>query len=471
MTDHAYDIETYPNCFTCTIQQVDQGEPRTFEISDYKNEAPELINYLRSIGGNGDRLVGYNNLGFDYPVIHMLMQMGHQVTANVLYEKAMAIINSQNGPDKWVHMVRPKNRFIEQLDLYKIHHFDNSARATSLKILEFNMRMDNIQDLPFPVGTVLNQEQIQTLIIYNQHDVEATIKFYHESKAMIEFRETLTKKYGRDFMNHNDTKIGKDYFIMQLEAAGVQCYEYGPDGRQPRQTKRDCIPLNDVILPWIQFRNPEFQRVANWLRQQTITETKGVFKDLTATVGGIDYVFGLGGIHASVQGQIFESDDEYVIMDIDVEAYYPSTAIAQRFKPAQYPDIFCDIYADLKQQRKNFPKGTPENAMLKLALNGVYGDTNSKFSVFYDPYMTMGITLNGQLLLCLLAENLITIEGLKIIQVNTDGMTVRMPRKNVPYFRFIVQWWESITNLTMEEAEYSRMFVRDVNNYIAEYAA
>ena len=66
--------------------------------------------------------------------------------------------------------------------------------------------------------------------------------------------------------------------------------------------------------------------------------------------------------------------------------------------------------------------------MLKLALNGVYGDSNNVFSVFYDPLFTMSITLNGQLLLCLLAENLMeNVPGLKIIQCNTDGITVRIP--------------------------------------------
>lgn len=44
-----------------------------------------------------------------------------------------------------------------------------------------------------------------------------------------------------------------------------------------------------------------------------------------------------------------------------------------------------------------YAKGTPENAMLKLALNSVYGDSNNQYSVFYDPMYTMKITVNGQL--------------------------------------------------------------------------
>ena len=245
--------------------------------------------------------------------------------------------------------------------------------------------------------------------------------------------------------------------------------DYGPAGRTPRQTKRDSIALNDAILPWIAFENPEFTRVLNWLREQTITETKGVFTDLIATVNGFDFVFGLGGIHGSVSSETAESTDEMVIVDIDVESYYPSTAIAQRFKPAHFPDVFCDIYAGLKEQRKSHKKGTAENAMLKLALNGVYGDTNNQFSVFYDPLMTMQITLNGQLLLCKLAENLMTIPGLRMTQANTDGLTLYVPRMYMDQFDLIVYAWEAMTNLKMEKNIYSKMFIRDVNNYIAVY--
>ena len=107
--------------------------------------------------------------------------------------------------------------------------------------------------------------------------------------------------------------------------------------------------------------------------------------------------------------------------------------------------------------------------MLKLALNGVYGDSNSAFSVFYDPLFTMSITLNGQLLLCKLAESLMQIGGLQLIQVNTDGLTVRVPRSNKYQVDSVRELWELMTKLELEEALYKSMMIRDVNNYIAVY--
>ena len=463
--DFVYDLETYPNIFTMAVMHVDAPFQWVFEISDWKNDSVrivEFIDYLRFINA---RMVGFNNLGFDYPILHFLYR-AKELRAIDLYRKAQAIIDAQDA-DKWAHQVYPSDRLVPQIDLYKIHHFDNKARATGLKALQFNMRSDSIEELPFAPGSMIEASQVDTLIRYNLHDVEETRKFYHHTASMIAFREELSKKYDRDFLNHNDTKIGKDYFIMQLEAAGVACYEFTQAGRTPRQTLRPQIALRDAILPWIEFKQPEFTRVRDWLKSQVITETKGVFKDLTATVNGFTFVFGLGGIHGSVENRVIEADDHTMIVDLDVTSYYPNLAIVNEFYPEHLGKTFSAIYKTLFEQRKSYPKKSAESAMLKLALNGVYGDSNNQFSPFYDPLFTMQITLNGQLLLCLLAERLMTIQGLRLVQVNTDGLTAHLPRSVKPQLDEIAAQWQRQTRLMLEEALYSRMFVRDVNNYLA----
>ena len=468
MNDYIYDIETYPNVFTLAVEHANAPLRWCFEISDFRNDSRDICVFLRSVADRGGRLVGFNNVGFDYPVIHTLMLMGVS-DAKTLYDKAQAIIKSQNEENRFAHIIPVNDRLITQIDLYKIHHFDNKARATGLKVLEFSMRSQSISDLPFPPGTMIAPDEIETLRTYNLHDVAETKQFYQYTLPMIEFREELTKKYKRDFLNHNDTKIGKDYFIMRLEEAGIECFEYVNNVRTPHQTKRPVIELKDAILPWIEFKQPEFTRVLNWLKAQSITETKGVFTDLTATVNGFEFVFGLGGIHGSVESKVIESDDERIIEDLDVTSYYPNLAITNSFFPAHLGKEFCTIYKTLFEQRKAYPKKSTESAMLKLALNGVYGDSNNKFSPFYDPLFTMSITLNGQLLLCLLAEQLMKIPGLEMIQVNTDGLTVSVPRSRKSDVEGARLWWEELTKLNLEEVTYRSMMIRDVNNYIAVY--
>ncbi len=467
--DYVFDIETYPNVFTLAVEHAEAPMCWLFEISDLRNDSREIVEFLQFLKDTNSRLVGFNNLGFDYPVLHTLIRMGKS-DANTLYQKAMAIINSQDEDDRWMHQVNPADRFVTQIDLFKIHHFDNKARATGLKMLEFNMRSDNIEDLPFKVGTELNAAEIEVLKKYNRHDVSQTKAFLKHTTDMIAFREKMCALYpGKDWINYNDTKIGKEFFTMKLEEAGVSCYDYGPKGRTPRQTKRPVIHLKDAILPWINFQQPEFNRVLNWLKTQSITETKGVFNDLTAIVDGFCFVFGLGGIHGSLESRVVESDADNVIVDLDVASYYPNLAISNGFYPQHLGKEFCTIYKNLYEQRKTYPKKSAESAMLKLALNGVYGDSNNQFSVFYDPLYTMTITLNGQLLLCKLAEYLLWIDGLPLIQVNTDGLTVRVPRKNKCRVDDAVVMWQTLTGLQLEEAIYKVMMIRDVNNYIAQY--
>jgi hypothetical protein len=61
------------------------------------------------------------------------------------------------------------------------------------------------------------------------------------------------------------------------------------------------------------------------------------------------------------------------------------------------------------------------------------------------------------------------IDGLEMVQANTDGVTVRVERDKLKSVEAVCKEWEKETKLELESAYYSRMFIRDVNNYIAEY--
>lgn len=471
--DYIYDIETYPNCFTFAAKHEFTGERYLFEFSYRKNQLADLMGFLQSLHLNKSRMVGYNNLHFDYPVIHFILQYFwcgavDTLTPYMIYEKATSIIFSNNP---FEHMIWDNERYVEQLDLLKIHHFDNNAKRTSLKMLEFNMRVHNIEDLPFPPGTFLEPDQIDTLIKYNVYgDVDNTGLFYFKSLEHIEFREELCEKYGSRFLNYSNTKIGSEYLRLKLEESNPKsCYEYVNNERVTRQTPRPSINLDEVIFPYVQFTHPEFKRVRNWLAAQTITETKGVFKDLHCTIDGFTYVFGTGGIHGSIESQIVSSDNEHVIIDLDVASYYPNIGIKNRVYPEHLGVQFCDDYEDIYFERKKYKKGTPLNKALKESLNASYGNSNQIYSFLYDPKYTMTITINGQLMLCMLAEYLRNIPGLQMIQINTDGLTVKVRRDQAESVNQIAKFWEQLTGLELEEARYSRMFIRDVNSYIAEY--
>ena len=256
---------------------------------------------------------------------------------------------------------------------------------------------------------------------------------------------------------------------LEQHTPGICFYQDGDDKKQKRQTSRSTMNLRDAVFPYINFRRPEFQRIKDYFISQTITETKGVFTDLECTINDFKFVFGLGGIHGSIKSQAIHSDDEYIIRDIDVKSFYPNIAIANRVYPAHLGEPFCDIYKDVFEQRKTYPKKTAMNNTLKLAMNAVYGCSNNKHTSFYDPLYTMTITINGQLLLCLLAESLMDIPGLTMIQANTDGVTVRVPRNLSSQVDVVCRAWETFTGLELEDVNYKSMFIRDVNSYIGVF--
>jgi len=462
----AYDTEIYPNIFSFVGVDMWSDALIVFEISDRRNDLSAFLQYLAFLRDNRVQMVGFNNINFDYPVIHAMMMAGNAATYQLAYDKATSIIHSN---DRWGHLIWPSDRFIPQIDLFKIHHFDNVARSTSLKALQVNMRSESVEDLPYKPGTHLTDDQKDELIDYNIHDTTETKKFGLKSWSMVEFRRELSDRYNRDFTNHNDTKIGKDYFIMRL--GDDKCYHRHNGKRLPNQTVRDSIDLSDVVFPYIRFQHPEFDRILQWFKAQTIRETKGVFTGVSCVVNGFDFDFGTGGIHGSIKNRVVRSDDDHVIIDLDVASYYPNIAIKNRLYPEHLGEEFCNIYLDTYNQRKDHAKGTPINAALKLALNGVYGDSNNVWSPFYDPKYTMSITINGQLLLCVLAEWLmLQVDGLEMIQVNTDGLTVRVPRGlGERQVDDVAKRWEAFTCLELERADYDVMAIRDVNNYLAVY--
>ena len=571
--DWVFDLETYPSVFTFAISSSDGKHVRVFEVSDRMNQTQEILNCLRYLAKNKQRMIGFNNLGFDYPVLHAIMEQAKEakrqgiqyyIDAGEVYNIAMAQI--QTARDGFAKVIKSEDEIIPQIDLFKINHFDNKARMTSLKMLEFNMLSDNIEDLPFPVGKHLTHSEIDVLKHYNLHDVLETKKFYHHNIPAIRLREDLSKKYSYNFMNHNDTKIGKDYFILELEKhqKGI-CYKVDSYGRRKmNQTKHKSIALKDCLFDYYNFKRPEFIALKDWFAKQTIKETKGVFTDieehllgdvakyaemdtkrikfktkptekevkdflklhplgwveeqelkaletlkdsqgnpvkekyidektgkekervvkvpkmsyygcfkiassLNVVVNGFRFDYGVGGLHGSLESAVVRSNDTDKLIDADVKSFYPNMAISNRIYPLHLGDTFCKIYKDVYVQRQSFGKGTPENAVMKLALNGVYGDSNNEYSPFYDSSFTMKITVNGQLSLSLLVDRLLDIPDLQVIQANTDGVTVKHPRIYEEQYYSICKKWEEDVQLELEFAHYKSMHIRDVNSYIAVY--
>ena len=457
-----WDIETFINCFLFCGVFEDSDEIFMFEISDRVNQRDALLSHLSYLENCKCKMVGYNSVGFDYVVTHELLNNPHTFDAQKAWQLCQQIIHSQNQQNQ--NAIRVNERKIPQVDLYLVNHFNNANKRTSLKSLQFAMRSESVEDLPFDPSIPLTFPQMDELKKYNVHDVLETKKFGKKCRHLITMRQELLDQgiLTGDVLNYNDVKIGVEYLIKKIGRA--KCFVKGSN---PKQTFREVVNFKDIILPKIFYRTEPFQAVHEWFKNQVVyPKREGERPKLETTLGNLQFHFGLGGVHASVSNSKFESTETHIIKDIDVTGMYVSVAIANGFYPEHLGQDFTVAYRQLQKDRAQYKKGTTMNAVLKLAGNGVYGKSNDVYSCFYDPKYTYTVTVNGQLQLIQLVEVLSLIPGLELIQANTDGITVRMPRAVDAYFQAWKLDWEQNTGLKLEEVEYDKVWIRDVNNFI-----
>lgn len=476
-----YDIEIFSNLFLLIAHDVKSDQRMVYEISRRKDDRVALHAFLVS----KPELIGYNNLHFDWPLLYkFLLLVRNPIKGRDLVKKLKQEAN------KLVEGAMPRiQQLIPQIDLMKICHYDpTGAKATSLKALEFVMRMENLQELPYEHDAVLADDEIDMVIAYCHNDIDATLLFYRHTLQSIELREGLREKFSFINMNYNDVKIGEQILVNMLKR------EMGVD--HLGQTYRESISFKEIIFPYISFNSEPLQRFLYWLQQQTVAETKGAFNRITMErVEEIDdlvfneksnmvkgmlkklmikyedvvFTFGTGGIHQSVENEIIESNATHVIKSCDVASMYPNIAIQNELSPAHLGKTFCQIYNQIYQERKQHAKNSPINKAYKLALNGSYGKANSLYSELYDPQWVLSITLNGQLMLCMLIEALMEIDEARLLISNTDGCEFLIPRSAEEEYLAICKEWEELTKLQLEYVNYQKLIVSNVNNYIGIY--
>jgi hypothetical protein len=449
-----WDVETL-SIFTATFLDKNSDEVRTFVLTDTINEIPQMLEFLsKEVAG----LVGYNSLHFDAQILEFIYK-NNNCTAQDIKEYANLIINSfDRRPDVPEWKLKDKH-----LDLYKVNHFDNKNRRTGLKWCEFGMDLENIEDMPEEIT-------LEGILQYNLNDVIATKKLLEYSEPLLSVRRPLSKLYNINCINYSNTKLGSEILLKLYCEKTKQNIN---DVRQLR-TYRNKIIIKDILFDYISFNSLQFKKLYDVFYNMEIIGTKKD-EDLSINYKNFEFVYGKGGIHGSVSNKVITNNEEYVIIDADVASLYPSIAIVNGLYPEHLGKVFQDIYkkeiVDVRLAEKA-KKELGNKAIVegfKEAANATYGNSNQQYSWLYDPQYTMATTINGQLLLTMLAEDLMEIPKSNIIQINTDGLTMRIPKNQVDNYYNICNKWMKLTKLQLEYAEYSKMIINDVNNYIAVY--
>ena len=260
---YIYDIELYLNLFLVIFKDIYTNQLYIFEISQRRDDRVALLKFIKE----AEEMIGFNNLAFDYPLLHHFILLfkkrltGKQLVTE-LFNKGQQLINSNN---RWANIIRKP--FVNQTDLFLINHYDNFAKSTNLKVLEFNMEMPTIQELPFRFDSILAPEEIDIVIEYCKNDINATHKFFTHNVGAIEFRKRMSKTYNHDFTNYNDVKIGEQILLKEVSnGMNLQTWDV-----KKMRTKREKMLMADIIFDYVKFKTPEFKTLLNWWKERTIT--------------------------------------------------------------------------------------------------------------------------------------------------------------------------------------------------------
>jgi len=319
-------------------------------------------------------------------------------------------------------------------------------------------------DLPFSIDKEITIDDIPLIKEYNLgSDVESTKQFYKFTIPKIELRDSFKQRFNLDCLNYSDAKIGSELMLKKY----CEKTQKDPYYVKKLRTYRDRVALKDILVTNYQFKDKGFQQLYLYLYNKTVKGTDEIEEKVFFR--GVEVKYGSGGFHGCTNAGVYEEDDKWMILDIDAGSLYPFYSVLNKNYPEHLGPVFSEIYKETTEERiaAKIAKDMVTSDGLKLALNACTGNYNSEYSFLYDLKAFLSTTINCQLQLTQLSEDIAYNTPCKLLQMNTDGITVMLKRDKLDDFKKICKQWEAKTGYTLEDAPYKKMVIKDVNNYIA----
>ena len=413
----AYDFECYKYDFMMVVIDYDTKE-RTVIVND--EEALESF-YEK----NKESIwVGFNNRQFDqYLMKGILLGMNpYDITVRLITENEKGY------------------KVVPSASMIQMYNFDVSTGFHSLKQIESFMG-SKIQEtsVPFDVKRKLTPSEIQETIDYCTHDVEETINIFDATKKDFDSQVSLIQEFELPMEMFNKTKA-------QLAAVIL--------GAKKTANREDDFQLT---FPPELIIEEKYKYIFDWYKNPVNMNYE---KSLVTRVADVEHVFAWGGIHGAVSNFIYEG----VILCLDANALYPYIMINWDFLSRNVQDK--EKYRQIRDTRFVLQaKKDPKESTYKLVSNIVFGASKDEHNALYDPLMSNNTCVAGQLLLLDLIGK-IEPYG-KIINSNTDGLFLQLEDESqIEKIKAVAKEWEIRTNLVLKWDLFSKIYQKDVNNYI-----
>jgi len=381
-----------------------------------------------------DIWVGYNNLHYDQFIFKGILCGFDPKAIN-----DFIIVEGHKG---WQYSSLLRKLYMVNYDVF--HPRTDRGLKTHEAYLGNDIRETTV---PFDIDRKLTDAEIAETVKYCRHDVEQTIEVFMQRKSEFDARMDLLKMFELPLVYLGKTDAQLTAIILDAERPA-----------RPRDDEFDIVPLPCLDLGPYDFIRSWYLDPAN--------------QDYSATldfdIAGCPHKCAWGGLH----GAIAQYAGEGYFINVDVESYYPAEMIAHELlsRNVQDPSKFKDI-RDHRIELKHAKD--PRQKALKLVINGTFGASKDKFNALYDPRQANMVCVNGQLMLIDLMHKLVRDAGVEIIQSNTDGVLIRMPDgfdggPDAFYDRVddVAYEWEHRTGMGLEFDEFTRVYQKDVNNYV-----
>lgn len=330
---------------------------------------------------------------------------------------------------------------------------DDTQMGLSLKAIEGHLGLSVEEStVPFDIDRPLTEDELKETAKYCMHDVDTT-------ERLVELRKDYLK---------NKVHIGRLAGLSDVKAMGMTNAKLTAAmlkaSKKPHDDERKYVYPENLKREYIP---PEVFAFFDKMYDPSVSDKELFSGKLEFQIGDCPGVVGYGGIHAAIPHYFFEETGDRVIRNKDVASYYPHLMTLCGYTSRNIPSaqIFIDVLETRMKAKASGDKATA-NA-LKLVVNTTYGALLNKYNDLFDPLMGRSVCITGQLFLLELAQHLYAdIPGLKIIQLNTDGIMVECSRKDLPKLDEICDEWQSRTGFELEEDAVVKIAQKDVNNYI-----
>lgn len=331
---------------------------------------------------------------------------------------------------------------------------DDMQMGLSLKAIEGHLGISvKESSVPFDIDRPLTEEEKRETEFYCDHDVDTAEKLIDIRKDYLKNKIHIGRLAGLDDVKAMGMTNAK------LTAAMLKASKKPHDDERkyvyPENLKREYIP-------------PEVFAFFDKMYDLSISDKEIFSGKMEFQIGECPGVVGYGGIHAAIPNYFFEeTDDGRVIKNKDVASYYPHLMTLCGYTSRNIPsaEVFENVLETRMKAKASGDKATA-NA-LKLVVNTTYGALLNKYNDLFDPLMGRSVCITGQLFLMELAQHLYAdIPGLKIVQLNTDGIMVECDKTDLGKLNEICDEWQSRTGFELEEDSVSKIAQKDVNNYV-----